>query len=222
MAELVKTKDIGRRVRRNPDIYWEWGDQDHKNGQPCEGVIVKQTDIEGWVSVEWNNGTKIQSYRIGSKGRYDLVYADVESITNTEYKLGDWVTVTNTKALSNNRVGNTYKILEVKIDALLCNKKQAGYKLGVGGSWECNESIRRATKEEILKVEPFYVGTTETKQDLLTNNTNQFENGKTVIVPAVVAEVRHGQAPGGHCLRCRTERTAIVSGHLRYKEVLVG
>jgi len=222
MAELVKTKDIGKRVRRNPDICWEWSDQDHKNGQSCDGVIVKGTTSEDWVSVNWDNGST-QAYRIGGvKGIYDLVYADGESITNTEYKLGDWVTVINTMALSNNRVGNTYKILEAKLDAHLNGRKQIGYRLGTGGTWECNDSIRRATKQEILKVDPYYVGTTDTKKDLLTNNTNQFENGKTVIVPAVVAEIRHGQAPGGHCLRCRTERTAIVSGHLRYKEVLVG
>ena len=66
-GSVLKTKEVGVRVRRGPD--WEWGDQDGN------GLGTTQSDEStGWIRVKWDHG-KTNSYRIGKDGAYDLVVA---------------------------------------------------------------------------------------------------------------------------------------------------
>ena len=70
---LLKTKQLGVRVRRGPD--WKWGAED-KEG---EGTTVDGLDAEGWIRVRWDGQEtchKTYGYRIGAQGKYDLVIAD--------------------------------------------------------------------------------------------------------------------------------------------------
>ena len=72
----VKANDfsIGMRVVRGPD--WKWGDQDKYNGQPGEGLIIREVDRDKWIKVLWDNGDEIHSYRVGAEnGKFDLALA---------------------------------------------------------------------------------------------------------------------------------------------------
>ncbi|XP_055600343.1 probable E3 ubiquitin-protein ligase HERC2 isoform X2 [Uranotaenia lowii] len=68
--ELAKLMKIGTRVTRGAD--WKWGEQDGPGG---EGRIISEIGEDGWVRVEWDNGST-NSYRMGKEGQYDLRLAD--------------------------------------------------------------------------------------------------------------------------------------------------
>ncbi|XP_031621811.1 probable E3 ubiquitin-protein ligase HERC2 [Contarinia nasturtii] len=73
--ELTKLMKIGTRVVRGQD--WKWGEQDGPSGSG-EGRIISEVGDDGWVRVEWDNGTT-NSYRMGKEGQYDLKLADCVS-----------------------------------------------------------------------------------------------------------------------------------------------
>ncbi|XP_052902276.1 probable E3 ubiquitin-protein ligase HERC2 [Anopheles moucheti] len=68
--ELTKFMKIGTRIARGAD--WKWGEQDGPGG---EGRIISEIGEDGWVRVEWDNGST-NSYRMGKEGKYDLRLAD--------------------------------------------------------------------------------------------------------------------------------------------------
>uniref|UniRef100_A0A182QWD0 HECT-type E3 ubiquitin transferase n=1 Tax=Anopheles farauti TaxID=69004 RepID=A0A182QWD0_9DIPT len=68
--ELSKFMKIGTRIARGAD--WKWGEQDGPGG---EGRIISEIGEDGWVRVEWDNGST-NSYRMGKEGKYDLRLAD--------------------------------------------------------------------------------------------------------------------------------------------------
>ncbi|KAK0097381.1 hypothetical protein PV326_002182 [Microctonus aethiopoides] len=68
LAALMK---IGTRVVRGMD--WKWGEQD--GTPPGEGRVIGELGEDGWIRVQWNNGTT-NSYRMGKEGKYDLKLAE--------------------------------------------------------------------------------------------------------------------------------------------------
>lgn len=93
----------------------------------------------------------------------------VKGMESIDYKVGDWVTVVSLKTLegkstySQNYVGKTYQIVEVKDaaskDTTLGGKQwETIYRLQEDNrcSWECPQTIRPATRKEIQasKVQP--------------------------------------------------------------------
>ena len=64
---------IGARVQRGPD--WEWDDED--GGERNEGIVCKFNEGEEDynIDVKWNNISKCEEYRWGTKGYYDVQLA---------------------------------------------------------------------------------------------------------------------------------------------------
>uniref|UniRef100_A0A6P7FTJ3 HECT-type E3 ubiquitin transferase n=1 Tax=Diabrotica virgifera virgifera TaxID=50390 RepID=A0A6P7FTJ3_DIAVI len=77
--ELANLMKLGTRVVRGAD--WKWGDQD--GNPPGEGRVIGELGDDGWVRVEWNNGTT-NSYRMGIEGKYDLTLASPPSPVTSE------------------------------------------------------------------------------------------------------------------------------------------
>ncbi|XP_030756884.1 E3 ubiquitin-protein ligase HERC2 [Sitophilus oryzae] len=78
-AELASLMKIGTKVVRGTD--WKWGDQD--GNPPGEGRIIGELGEDGWIRVEWANGTT-NSYRMGVEGKYDLTLASPPSPVTSE------------------------------------------------------------------------------------------------------------------------------------------
>lgn len=76
MATMMK---VGTTVVRGLD--WKWGDQD--GSPPGEGKVVTELGEDGWVRVQWENGTT-NSYRMGKEGKYDLKLADPPAVPESE------------------------------------------------------------------------------------------------------------------------------------------
>ncbi|XP_077984801.1 E3 ubiquitin-protein ligase TRIM33-like [Glandiceps talaboti] len=68
--ELATMMKIGIRVVRGQD--WKWGDQD--GPQPSKGRVIEEVGENGWIKVKWDTG-KLNSYRMGKEGKYDLKVA---------------------------------------------------------------------------------------------------------------------------------------------------
>ena len=66
-VEVLKSAQLGVRVKRGPD--WRWQDQD--GGGP--GTTVPGADEDGWVRVRWDRATRANNYRVGAQGSHDLV-----------------------------------------------------------------------------------------------------------------------------------------------------
>ncbi|KAJ9466377.1 hypothetical protein DIPPA_20152 [Diplonema papillatum] len=67
----VKAADLapGAAVERDPD-HWKWGDQD---GGPGGTGVVTGVNLEtGWVKVKWEATQRVNSYRYGFAGQYDV------------------------------------------------------------------------------------------------------------------------------------------------------
>ncbi|KAK9747381.1 Regulator of chromosome condensation (RCC1) repeat [Popillia japonica] len=77
--ELASLMKLGTRVIRGAD--WKWGDQDGR--PPGEGRVIGELGDDGWVRVEWANGTT-NSYRMGKEGMYDLTLASPPSPVTSE------------------------------------------------------------------------------------------------------------------------------------------
>ncbi|XP_017782464.1 PREDICTED: E3 ubiquitin-protein ligase HERC2 isoform X2 [Nicrophorus vespilloides] len=77
--ELAALMKLGVRVIRGTD--WKWGDQD--GPPPSEGRVIGEIGDDGWVRVEWANGTT-NSYRMGKEGKYDLTLATPPSPVSSE------------------------------------------------------------------------------------------------------------------------------------------
>ncbi|XP_018562377.1 E3 ubiquitin-protein ligase HERC2 isoform X2 [Anoplophora glabripennis] len=77
--ELASLMKLGTRVVRGAD--WKWGDQD--GNPPGEGRVIGELGDDGWVRVEWANGTT-NSYRMGIEGKYDLNLASPPSPVTSE------------------------------------------------------------------------------------------------------------------------------------------
>ncbi|KAJ8985747.1 hypothetical protein NQ317_014400 [Molorchus minor] len=77
--ELASYMKLGTRVVRGAD--WKWGDQD--GNPPGEGRVIGELGDDGWVRVEWANGTT-NSYRMGIEGKYDLNLASPPSPVTSE------------------------------------------------------------------------------------------------------------------------------------------
>ncbi|KAL1491483.1 hypothetical protein ABEB36_012074 [Hypothenemus hampei] len=77
--ELANLMKIGTKVIRGAD--WKWGDQD--GSPPGEGRIIGELGDDGWIRVEWANGTT-NSYRMGIEGKYDLTLASPPSPVSSE------------------------------------------------------------------------------------------------------------------------------------------
>ncbi|CAG9815802.1 unnamed protein product [Phaedon cochleariae] len=77
--ELAGLMKLGTRVVRGSD--WKWGDQD--GNPPGEGRVIGELGDDGWVRVEWSNGTT-NSYRMGIEGKYDLNLASPPSPVSSE------------------------------------------------------------------------------------------------------------------------------------------
>ncbi|XP_050303138.1 E3 ubiquitin-protein ligase HERC2 [Anthonomus grandis grandis] len=77
--ELANLMKIGTRVVRGAD--WKWGDQD--GNPPGEGRIIGELGDDGWIRVEWANGTT-NSYRMGVEGKYDLTLTSPPSPVSSE------------------------------------------------------------------------------------------------------------------------------------------
>lgn len=82
-VELANLMKLDTRVVRGAD--WKWGDQD--GSPPGEGRVIGELGEDGWVRVEWANGST-NSYRMGKEGKYDLNLASppspITSETDTE------------------------------------------------------------------------------------------------------------------------------------------
>jgi len=76
MATLMK---VGTLVVRGVD--WKWGDQD--GNPPGEGKVLTELGEDGWVRVQWKNGTT-NSYRMGKEGKFDLKLADPPAVPESE------------------------------------------------------------------------------------------------------------------------------------------
>jgi chromosome segregation ATPase len=63
---------IGRRVRRGPD----WRDGDKDGGVGSLGTLTETRPTPGWCRVRWDKTGQADNYRMGAKGKHDLVYAD--------------------------------------------------------------------------------------------------------------------------------------------------
>ncbi|CAH1964040.1 unnamed protein product [Acanthoscelides obtectus] len=77
--ELASLLKLGTRVVRGAD--WKWGDQD--GNLPGEGRVIGELGDDGWVRVEWANGTT-NSYRMGIEGKYDLTLASPPSPVSSD------------------------------------------------------------------------------------------------------------------------------------------
>ncbi|XP_076233389.1 E3 ubiquitin-protein ligase HERC2 [Calliopsis andreniformis] len=77
--ELAALMKIGTRVVRGVD--WKWGDQDGL--PPGEGRVVGELGEDGWIRVQWDNGTT-NSYRMGKEGKYDLKLAEPPTPPDTD------------------------------------------------------------------------------------------------------------------------------------------
>lgn len=77
--ELATLMKLGTKVVRGAD--WKWGDQD--GSPPSEGRVIGELGDDGWVRVEWANGTT-NSYRMGIEGKYDLALASPPSPVTTD------------------------------------------------------------------------------------------------------------------------------------------
>lgn len=77
--ELASLMKLGTRVVRGVD--WKWGDQD--GPPPGEGRVIGELGADGWIRVEWANGTT-NSYRMGKEDKYDLTLASPPSPSNTD------------------------------------------------------------------------------------------------------------------------------------------
>ncbi|XP_056632300.1 E3 ubiquitin-protein ligase HERC2 isoform X1 [Diorhabda sublineata] len=77
--ELANLMKLGTKVVRGAD--WKWGDQD--GNPPGEGRVIGELGDDGWVRVEWSNGTT-NSYRMGIEGKYDLTLASPPSPVTSE------------------------------------------------------------------------------------------------------------------------------------------
>ncbi|XP_044262446.1 E3 ubiquitin-protein ligase HERC2 isoform X2 [Tribolium madens] len=77
--ELASLMKLGTKVVRGAD--WKWGDQD--GSPPGEGRVIGELGDDGWVRVEWSNGTT-NSYRMGIEGKYDLALASPPSPVTTD------------------------------------------------------------------------------------------------------------------------------------------
>ncbi|KAK5650580.1 hypothetical protein RI129_001609 [Pyrocoelia pectoralis] len=77
--ELANLMKLGNRVVRGAD--WKWGDQD--GSPPGEGRIIGELGEDGWIRVEWANGTT-NSYRMGKEGKYDLALASPPSPVSSD------------------------------------------------------------------------------------------------------------------------------------------
>ncbi|XP_044756400.1 E3 ubiquitin-protein ligase HERC2 [Coccinella septempunctata] len=80
--ELAGLMKLGTKVIRGAD--WKWGDQD--GNPPGEGRVVGELGDDGWVRVEWANGTT-NSYRMGIEGKYDLTLACPPSPVTSESEI---------------------------------------------------------------------------------------------------------------------------------------
>ncbi|KAF5270348.1 hypothetical protein FQR65_LT05536 [Abscondita terminalis] len=77
--ELAGLMKLGAHVVRGAD--WKWGDQD--GPPPGEGRIIGELGEDGWIRVEWANGTT-NSYRMGKEGKYDLALASPPSPVSSD------------------------------------------------------------------------------------------------------------------------------------------
>ncbi|KAG1662456.1 E3 ubiquitin-protein ligase HERC2 [Nymphon striatum] len=68
--QLAAMMRIGTRVVRGAD--WKWADQD--GSPPGEGTVVGELGDDGWIRVQWDNGST-NSYRMGKEGKFDLKIA---------------------------------------------------------------------------------------------------------------------------------------------------
>ncbi|CAH1128754.1 unnamed protein product [Ceutorhynchus assimilis] len=82
--ELARLMKIGTKVIRGAD--WKWGDQD--GNPPAEGRIIGELGDDGWIRVEWSNGTT-NSYRMGVEGKYDLTLTSPPSPVSSESETAD-------------------------------------------------------------------------------------------------------------------------------------
>lgn len=80
--EIAALMKLGTKVVRGVD--WKWGDQD--GTPPGEGRVIGELGDDGWVRVEWGNGTT-NSYRMGIEGKYDLGLASPPSPVSTETEI---------------------------------------------------------------------------------------------------------------------------------------
>ncbi|XP_048524463.1 E3 ubiquitin-protein ligase HERC2 [Dendroctonus ponderosae] len=83
-SELTKLMKIGAKVARGAD--WKWGDQD--GIPPGEGRIIGELGEDGWIRVEWSNGTT-NSYRMGVEGKFDLTVTSPPSPVSSESETTD-------------------------------------------------------------------------------------------------------------------------------------
>ncbi|XP_078045783.1 E3 ubiquitin-protein ligase HERC2 [Augochlora pura] len=96
--ELAALMKVGTRVVRGED--WKWGDQD--GPPPGEGRVIHDPGVDGWVRVQWDNGTT-NSYRMGKEGKYDLQLAEPSTPAATDSDLD--TPLDTVKPSSNCRVG---------------------------------------------------------------------------------------------------------------------
>nr|XP_022903495.1 E3 ubiquitin-protein ligase HERC2 isoform X1 [Onthophagus taurus] len=82
--ELAALMKLGTKVVRGVD--WKWADQDGR--PPGEGKVIGTLSDDGWVRVEWANGTT-NSYRMGKEGKYDLTLASPPSPVSSETEVED-------------------------------------------------------------------------------------------------------------------------------------
>ena len=66
-GQVLRSPEVGVRVRRGPD--WQWGNQDGRGPGTTEADPEQSA---GWVTVRWEDGST-NSYRVGAEGGYDLV-----------------------------------------------------------------------------------------------------------------------------------------------------
>ena len=65
--DLARLMRVGTRVVRGVD--WKWDDQD--GPPPSEGRVIGELGEDGWIRVQWDNGST-NSYRDGGVKRFRL------------------------------------------------------------------------------------------------------------------------------------------------------
>lgn len=63
--------EIGAKVVKGPDFDW-YGQGIDESNKDLIGTLINNRGNH-WANIKWSNGST-QTYRIGSKGKYDLVY----------------------------------------------------------------------------------------------------------------------------------------------------
>ena len=70
---------VGDMVVRGPD--WRWGDQDGGDGHKGRVLKILEGSEQGWINVRWDDGDRVNNYRYGAQGCYDVLVVTTPEVT---------------------------------------------------------------------------------------------------------------------------------------------